>query len=173
MQSPKGAVARYQTIYRVREMLTFHLLSPVKSRDCINSASYGYRKMSARTVEHLFPLKCRPSVGNHFERKHDNIFFSVFAIGISVPLQAKSRTYRGIFEVLSPEKSRQILEKEKCKQVEDTQEQDKSSDTEQQPPFGDRKISNIQPQNRGGGLQNQQEHHIILTKYEAVHPTAV
>ena len=52
------------------------------------------------------------------------------------------------------------------------QEQDKSSDIEQQPPFGDRKISNIQPQNRGG-LQNQQEHHIILTKYEAVHPTAV
>ena len=52
-------------------------------------------------------------------------------------------------------------------------EQDKSSDIEQQPPFGDRKISNIQPQNRGGGLQNQQEHHIILTKYEAVHPTAV
>ena len=30
-------------------------------------------------------------------------------------------------------------------------EQDKSSDIEQQPPFGDRKISNIQPQNRGGG----------------------
>ena len=29
-------------------------------------------------------------------------------------------------------------------------EQDKSSDIEQQPPFGDRKISNIQPQNRGG-----------------------
>ena len=28
-------------------------------------------------------------------------------------------------------------------------EQDKSSDIEQQPPFGDRKISNIQPQNRG------------------------
>ena len=25
----------------------------------------------------------------------------------------------------------------------------------------------------GGGVQNQQEHHIILTKYEAVHPTAV
>ena len=49
-------------------------------------------------------------------------------------------------------------------------EQDKSSDIEQQPPFGDRKISNIQPQNRGGGGQNQQEHHIILTKYEAVHP---
>ena len=40
------------------------------------------------------------------------------------------------------------------------QEQDKSSDIEQQPPFGDRKISNIQPQNRGG--QNQQEHHIIF-----------
>ena len=48
-------------------------------------------------------------------------------------------------------------------------EQDKSSDIEQQPPFGDRKISNIQPQNRGGGVQNQQEHHIILTNYEAVH----
>ena len=32
-------------------------------------------------------------------------------------------------------------------------EQDKSSDIEQQPPFGDRKISNIQPQNRGGGVQ--------------------
>ena len=31
------------------------------------------------------------------------------------------------------------------------QEQDKSSDIEQQPPFGDRKISNIQPQNRRGG----------------------
>ena len=29
-------------------------------------------------------------------------------------------------------------------------EQDKSSDIEQQPPFGDHKISNIQPQNRGG-----------------------
>ena len=25
----------------------------------------------------------------------------------------------------------------------------------------------------GGGLQNQREHHIILTKYEAVHQTAV
>ena len=31
------------------------------------------------------------------------------------------------------------------------QEQDKSSDIEQQPPFDDRKISNIQPRNRGGG----------------------
>ena len=31
------------------------------------------------------------------------------------------------------------------------QEQDKSSGIEQQPPLGDRKISNIQPQNRGGG----------------------
>ena len=51
-------------------------------------------------------------------------------------------------------------------------EQDKSSDIEQQPPFSDRKISNIQSQNRAG-VQNQQEHHIILTKYEAVHPTAV
>ena len=51
------------------------------------------------------------------------------------------------------------------------QEQDKSSDIEQQPPFGDRKKSNIQPHNRG--VQNQQEHHISLKKYEAVHPTAV
>ena len=46
------------------------------------------------------------------------------------------------------------------------EEQDKSSDIEQQPPFGDRKISNIQPQNRGRGTKSQ-EHHIILTKYEA------
>ena len=38
------------------------------------------------------------------------------------------------------------------------QEQDKSSDIEQQPPFGDRKISNIQPQNRGGGLQKSKLH---------------
>ena len=30
------------------------------------------------------------------------------------------------------------------------QEQDKSSDIEQQPPFGNRKISNIQSQNREG-----------------------
>ena len=58
-----------------------------------------------------------------------------------------------------------------CSNVE---EQDKSSDIEQQSPFGDRKISSIHPQNRrGGGVQNQQEPHIILTKYEAVHPTAV
>ena len=33
------------------------------------------------------------------------------------------------------------------------QEQDKSSDIEQQPPFGDRKISNIQPPNRRGGYK--------------------
>ena len=32
-------------------------------------------------------------------------------------------------------------------------EQDKSSDIEQQPPFGDRKISNIQPQNTGGAAK--------------------
>ena len=49
------------------------------------------------------------------------------------------------------------------------QEQDKSSDIEQQPPE-----SKTQPQNRGGGgLQNQRGPHIILTKYEAVHPTVV
>ena len=35
----------------------------------------------------------------------------------------------------------------------ENQEQDKSSDIEQQPSFGDRKISNIQPQNRGGGFK--------------------
>ena len=34
-----------------------------------------------------------------------------------------------------------------------TQEQDKSSDIEQQPPFGDRKISNIQPKIGGGGTK--------------------
>ena len=33
------------------------------------------------------------------------------------------------------------------------EEQDEYSDIEQQPPFGDRKISNIQPQNRGGGTK--------------------
>ena len=33
------------------------------------------------------------------------------------------------------------------------QEQDKSSDIEQQPPFGDHKISNIQPKNRGRGFK--------------------
>ena len=43
------------------------------------------------------------------------------------------------------------------------EEQDKSSDIEHQPPFGDRKISNIQPQNRGG-VQNQQRS--VLAKYE-------
>ena len=51
-------------------------------------------------------------------------------------------------------------------------EQDKSSDIEQQPPFGDRKWA-IFSLKIGGGVQNQQEHHVILTKYEAVHPTAV
>ena len=35
------------------------------------------------------------------------------------------------------------------------EEQDKSSDIEQQPPFGDRQISNIQPQNRGGYKTNR------------------
>ena len=37
---------------------------------------------------------------------------------------------------------------------------DKSSDIEQQPPYGDRKYSKTLLQNRGGGLQNQREHHI-------------
>ena len=40
-------------------------------------------------------------------------------------------------------------------QIGKLQEQDKSSDIEQQPPFGDRKISNIQPQNRGGGVTHR------------------
>ena len=51
-------------------------------------------------------------------------------------------------------------------------EQDKSSDIEQQPSFGERKESNTKPQIRGG-VQKQREHHIILTKSEAVHPTVV
>ena len=51
------------------------------------------------------------------------------------------------------------------------EEHDKSSDIEQQQPFGGRKYSNTLPQKRG--IQNQRKHHIILTKYEAVHPTAV
>ena len=29
------------------------------------------------------------------------------------------------------------------------------------------------PASKDVGVQNQREHHIILTKYEAVHPTAV
>ena len=32
------------------------------------------------------------------------------------------------------------------------EEQDQSSDIEQQPPFGDRKYSNTQPQNKGEGV---------------------
>ena len=62
-----------------------------------------------------------------------------------------------------------------CK-VKFNQEQDKSSYTKQQPPLGDRKYSNTPPQKRGGGgwlKKNKRENHIILTKYEAVHPTYV
>ena len=59
--------------------------------------------------------------------------------------------------------------------VTNIEELDKSSDIEQQTPFGDRKWSNslLSMRKGGGWLQNQREHHIILTKYEAVHPTAV
>ena len=46
-----------------------------------------------------------------------------------------------------------------------TQKQDKSSDIEQQPPFGDRKISNIQSQNRRG-VTKPTGTSFILTKYE-------
>ena len=53
----------------------------------------------------------------------------------------------------------------------DIQQEDKSSDIEQQPPFGDRNYSNTLPQKKG--IQNQREHHIILTKYETLHPTYV
>ena len=45
------------------------------------------------------------------------------------------------------------------------QEQDKSSDIEQQPPFGDRKNSNIQPQNKGGGVYKQVTHRWPLTYF--------
>ena len=41
------------------------------------------------------------------------------------------------------------LQQNKFQRAVGLEEQDKSSDIEQQPPFGDRKISNIQPQNRG------------------------
>ena len=44
-------------------------------------------------------------------------------------------------------------------------------DIEQQLIFCNRENYNRQPQNKGG--QNQREHHLILTKYEAVCPTAV
>ena len=52
------------------------------------------------------------------------------------------------------------------------QEQDKLPDVKQQPPCGNRKKSNVLPQMRGR-VHNQREHHIILTKYEAVHPIAI
>ena len=54
-------------------------------------------------------------------------------------------------------------------------EQDQSYDIEQQQPSGDRKWSNTLPQMRGGGqkVENRREHHIILTKYEAVPPIDV
>ena len=51
-------------------------------------------------------------------------------------------------------------------------EQDKSSDIEQQQPFGDHKKV-IHYLKCGGGLQNQREHHIFLTKYESMLPTTV
>ena len=87
---------------------------------------------------------------------------------------AKLPEQRDISNASPLDVKRFLVWKDSCgKTIVHNKEQDKSSDIEQQPPFGDRKISNIQPQNRGRGLQNQQEHHIILTKYEAVHPTAV
>ena len=49
------------------------------------------------------------------------------------------------------------------------QDQDKSSDIDQQPPSHVNKA--ICSLKMGGGLQNQ--HHIILKKYEAVYPAAV
>ena len=59
------------------------------------------------------------------------------------------RKYRGVFKLKSRVKTWQVRGIWSQK-LEHKQEQDKSSDIEQQPPFGDRKISNIQPQNRGG-----------------------
>ena len=50
-------------------------------------------------------------------------------------------------------------------------DQDKKSDNEQEPPFNDLKKA-LQSLKRGG-FQNQREHHVILTKNEAVHPTVV
>ena len=47
-------------------------------------------------------------------------------------------------------------------------EQDKSSDIDQQPPFATANKAIHSLKGGGGGLQNQREHHIILTKYEAV-----
>ena len=44
-----------------------------------------------------------------------------------------------------------------------TQEQDKSSEIEWKPTFGDRKDSNTQPQNKGGGGKQTVT---SLTKYE-------
>ena len=46
-----------------------------------------------------------------------------------------------------------------------SEEQDKSTDVKQQPPFGDCNWSNTLLRiKRGGGVQNQQEHHMSLTK---------
>ena len=51
------------------------------------------------------------------------------------------------------------------------QEQDKSSSNSHPSATANKAIHSLKI--GGGGLQNQREHHIILTKYEAVHPTAV
>ena len=56
------------------------------------------------------------------------------------------------------------------------QEQDKSSDIQQQLAFGDciyKNTSKTIHSLKIGGLRNQHEYHVILTKYEAVQPTAV
>ena len=68
-----------------------------------------------------------------------------------------------------PKKQNEIMKWHKTIAI--RKNKDKSSDIEQQPPFGDRKYS-TQSQKRWR-VYKPTEHHIILTKYEAVHPTAV
>ena len=62
----------------------------------------------------------------------------------------ENKSTEGCSKLKSPETTQ--VQERLVSTLEHMQEQDKSSDIEQQPPFGDRKISNIQPQNRGGGV---------------------
>ena len=54
-----------------------HYFFPVECKDCMNSTSYEYKKMSARRGgggQSSYPLECRLSVGRLFpQKKHGNI----------------------------------------------------------------------------------------------------
>ena len=74
----------------------------------------------------------------------DAAYCSRIAAFILIPEESEPKIWMHINHCLSSVKAMQIQE-----------EQDKSSDIEQQQPFGDRKIRNIQPQNRGGVKTNR------------------